>query len=31
MNVAGTIVEHDKIVARAVHFDETQHIILRLT
>ena len=25
MNVAGAIIEHDEIVARAVHFGETQH------
>ncbi len=27
MNVARTIVEHDEIVARAVHFRETQHAL----
>jgi hypothetical protein len=30
LDVAGAVVEHDKIVARAVHLDETQHV-LRLT
>jgi hypothetical protein len=27
MNIARTIVEHDEIVARPVHFRETQHAL----
>ena len=30
MNIGRTIVEHDEIVARAVHFRKTQHARFRL-